>query len=59
MDVFNLSNTQKGTLSLSTKWALTEKQKILLGVGFSRYKNGFIDDEYTLPIGYVGYSISF
>jgi len=59
MDVFNLSNTQKGTLSLTTKWAVTEKQKIFLGVGFSRYKNGFIDDEYTLPIGYVGYSISF
>ena len=59
MDVFNLSNTQKGTLSLTSKWALTEKQKILLGVGLSRYKNGFVDDEYTLPIIYAGYSISF
>jgi hypothetical protein len=59
VDVFNLSNTQKGTISLMTKWALTEKQKILLGMGLSRYKNGFINDTYTLPIGYAGYSISF
>jgi hypothetical protein len=59
IDVFNLSNTQKGTVTLTTKWALSEKQKLLLGVGLSRYKNGFVDDEYTLPIGYAGYSIKF
>lgn len=59
IDVFNLSNTQKGTISLITQWALTEKQKILLGMALSRYKNGFINDTYTLPVGYAGYSISF
>jgi hypothetical protein len=59
IDVFNLSNTQKGTVSLITKWALTKKQKILLGAGLSRYKNGFVNDTYILPIVYAGYSISF
>ncbi len=59
IDVFNLSNTQKGTVSLTTKWALTKQQKFFVGFGLSRYKNGFVDDEYTLPIGYAGYSISF
>ena len=58
-DVFNLSNTQKGTVSLTTQWALTEKQKLLFGVSLSRYKNGFIDDTYTLPLLYADYSISF
>ncbi len=59
IDIFNLSNTQKGTVSFTTKWSLTEKQKVYLGFALSRYKNGFVDDEYTLPIGYAGYSISF
>ena len=58
-DVFNLSNTQKGTVSLTTQWAVTENQKLLLGVSLSRYKNGFIDDTYTLPFLYANYSISF
>lgn len=58
-DVFNLSNTQKGTLSLATQWAVTEKQKLLFGMSLSRYKNGFIDDNYMLPLLYANYSVSF
>lgn len=59
IDVFNLSNTQKGTVSLITQWTLTEKQKLLFGGGVSRYKNGFVNDSYILPFLYTGYSISF
>ncbi len=58
-DVFNLSNTQKGTISLTTQWALTENQKLLFSASLSRYKNGFIGDTYTLPLLYVDYSIAF
>jgi hypothetical protein len=58
-DVFNLSNTQKGSVSLTTQWAITDNQKLLLGVSLSRYKNGFIGDTYTLPLVYADYSISF
>lgn len=58
-DVFNLSNTQKGSISLTTQWSLTKHQKLLFGVSLSRYKNGFIGDTYTLPLLYADYSISF
>jgi hypothetical protein len=58
-DVFNLSNTQKGSVSLTTQWTLTEHQKLLFGASLSRYKNGFIGDTYTLPLIYADYSISF
>ncbi len=58
-DVFNLSNTQKGSVSLTTQWTLTEHQKLLFGASLSRYKNGFVGDTYTLPLFYADYSISF
>ncbi len=58
-DVFNLSNTQKGSVSLTTQWALTDHQKLLFGLSLSRYKNGFVGDTYILPLAYANYSISF
>ncbi|MEE9424690.1 MAG: hypothetical protein V3V18_06890 [Methylococcales bacterium] len=58
-DVFNLSNTQKGSVSLTTQWALTDNQKLLFGFSLSRYKNGFVGDTYILPLAYANYSISF